>query len=71
MTNVISVACSVTELDDRLTMSRIFTRKFNPGRARWELVVRPERDVYAFPLTLAIAGRQTLDGHRRYLVGMA
>lgn len=50
-------------------MSRIFTSRFNPGKARWELVVSPDGDVYAFPLTLAIAQRQVLDGHRRYLVG--
>lgn len=50
-------------------MSRIFTSKFNPGRARWELVVSPRGDVYAFPLTLPIAHRQVLGGHRRYLVG--
>ena len=50
-------------------MSRIFTSKFNPGRARWELVVSPQGDVYAFPLTLPIAQRQVLGGHRRYLVG--
>ncbi|GAB3576808.1 hypothetical protein GCM10027406_10130 [Leifsonia lichenia] len=50
-------------------MSRIFTSRFNPGKARWELVVSPKGDVYAFPLTLAIAQRQVLDGHRRYLVG--
>ncbi|WP_285117242.1 hypothetical protein [Leifsonia sp. fls2-241-R2A-40a] len=50
-------------------MSRIFTSKFNPGRARWELVVTPQGDVYAFPLTLPIAQRQVLGGHRRYLVG--
>jgi len=53
----------------RLSMSRIYTSKYNPGRARWELVVSPEGDVYAFPLTLAIAQRRVLDGHRRYLVG--
>jgi hypothetical protein len=50
-------------------MSRIFTSKHNPGRARWELVVSPQGDVYAFPLTLPIAQRQVLGGHRRYLVG--
>lgn len=50
-------------------MSRIFTSKFNPGRARWELVVSPRGDVYAFPLTLPIAQRQVLGGHKRYLVG--
>jgi hypothetical protein len=50
-------------------MSRIFTSKFNPGRARWELVVSPRGDVYAFPLTLPIAQRQALGGHKRYLVG--
>ena len=50
-------------------MSRIFTSKFNPGRARWELVVSPQGDVYAFPLTLPIAQRQALGGHKRYLVG--
>ncbi|WP_158863582.1 hypothetical protein [Leifsonia sp. AG29] len=50
-------------------MSRIFTSKFNPGRARWELVVTPAGDVYAFPLTLPIAQRQSLGGHKRYLVG--
>jgi hypothetical protein len=53
----------------RLSMSRIYTSKYSPGRARWELVVSPEGDVYAFPLTLAIAQRHVLDGHRRYLVG--
>ncbi|WP_431247215.1 hypothetical protein [Leifsonia xyli] len=50
-------------------MSRIFTSKFNPGRARWELVVSPQGDVYAFPLTLPIAQRQARAGHKRYLVG--
>ena len=50
-------------------MSRIFTSSFNPGRARWELVVSPQGDVYAFPLTLPIAQRQALGGHKRYLVG--
>ncbi|MFF2051443.1 hypothetical protein ACFVU2_07555 [Leifsonia sp. NPDC058194] len=50
-------------------MSRIFTSKFNPGKARWELVVSPQGDVYAFPLTLPIAQRQVLGGHKRYLVG--
>lgn len=50
-------------------MSRIFTSKFNPGKARWELVVSPRGDVYAFPLTLPIAQRQVLGGHKRYLVG--
>ncbi|GAA1443184.1 hypothetical protein [Leifsonia poae] len=50
-------------------MSRIFTSTFNPGRARFELVVSPQGDVYAFPLTLAIAQRHVLDGHSRYLVG--
>jgi hypothetical protein len=50
-------------------MSRIFTSKFNPGKARWELVVSPRGDVYAFPLSLPIARRQVLGGHKRYLVG--
>jgi hypothetical protein len=50
-------------------MSRIFTSTFNPGRARWELVVSPRGDVYAFPLTLPIAQRQARGGHKRYLVG--
>jgi hypothetical protein len=50
-------------------MSRIFTSKFSPGRARWELVVSPQGDVYAFPLTLPIAQRQVFGGHKRYLVG--
>jgi len=50
-------------------MSRIFTSKYNPGRARWELVVSPQGDVYAFPLTLPIAQRQARGGHKRYLVG--
>lgn len=50
-------------------MSRIFTSKFSPGRARWELVVSPQGDVYAFPLTLPLAQRQARGGHRRYLVG--
>lgn len=50
-------------------MSRIFTSKTNPGRARWELTVSPAGDVYAFPLTLPIADRQVLGGHSRYLVG--
>lgn len=50
-------------------MSRIFTSTFNPGKARWELVVSPRGDVYAFPLTLPIAQRHVLGGHKRYLVG--
>ncbi|HEY2558053.1 MAG TPA: hypothetical protein VGI08_13175 [Diaminobutyricibacter sp.] len=50
-------------------MSRIYTSKTNPGRARWELAVSPAGDVYAFPLTLAIADRHVLGGHSRYLVG--
>lgn len=50
-------------------MSRIFTSKLHPGRARWELVVSPRGDVYAFPLTLPLAERHVLGGHKRYLVG--
>ena len=50
-------------------MSRIYTSKSNPGRARWELAVSPAGDVYAFPLTLSIAERHVLGGHSRYLVG--
>jgi len=50
-------------------MSRIYTSKYNPGRARWELVVSPDGEVFAYPLTLTIAQRNVLGGHRRYLVG--
>lgn len=50
-------------------MSRIYTSKTSPGRARWELEVGREGEVFAFPLTLPIADRQVLGGHSRYLIG--
>ncbi len=50
-------------------MSRIYTSKASPGRARWEIAVSPSGDVYAFPLTLPISERHVLGGHGRYLVG--
>jgi hypothetical protein len=50
-------------------MSRIFTSKFNPSASRWEIVVDPSGNVYAFPETLPLSRRHGLESHRRYLIG--